>query len=51
MLEHANILISKGKSTPAHDGSIVNRFYVARQKMQGKNTQWESKEKKGKEKE
>lgn len=51
MLEHADILIPEGKGTSAHDGSIVNRFYVPRQKMQGKNTQWESKEKKGKEKE
>ena len=31
--------------------TILLLFYVARQKMQGKNTQWESKEKKGKEKE
>lgn len=36
MLEHADVLLSEGKSILAHDGSTVNRFYILRQRFRRK---------------
>ena len=47
MLEHADVLLSEGKSILAHDGATVSRFYIPRQRLRRK-TQWESREKTGK---
>ena len=36
MLEHADVLLSEGKSILAHDGATVNRFYIPRQRLRRK---------------
>lgn len=47
MLEHADVLLSEGKSILAYDGSTVNRFYIPRQRFRRKTHSGRAKRRQG----